>query len=60
MYIGEMESMGPSLASILGMRPSTYDRLRPSTYDCLRSNSTSNLKTFYPLGPPMDGKEGCF
>jgi hypothetical protein len=34
MYIGEMERMGPSLASILGMRPSTLDGL---------SNSTSNL-----------------
>jgi hypothetical protein len=34
MYFGEMESMGLSLPSILGMRPSTFAHL---------SNTTSNL-----------------
>jgi hypothetical protein len=50
MYIGEMESMGSSLASILGMCPSTFDHL---------SNSTSNLTEQVTI-KLMDGKEDCF
>jgi hypothetical protein len=47
MFIGEMESMGHILASILGMCPSTINPL---------SNTNSNLTELVPLGP-MDGNE---
>jgi hypothetical protein len=52
MYFGEIERMGHSLASILGMRPSTYDPLSNST-------TSNNLTEKLPLGP-MDGKEDHF
>ncbi len=51
MYFGEMESMGLSLASILGMHPSTaINHL---------SNTTSHLPELVSLGP-MYHKEGHF